>query len=94
MDDVINSLIFLALYPSVLSMTCLHSMFGTRWIGPYHACSLGLAAVNEAVAQQDKRVNQKHVIFITSQPQRHDRCETQIASHCRWPISLPLWCQG
>lgn len=83
MDDVINSLMFLALWSSVLSMTCLHSMF---WNGLDRACP--------CMAQQDKRVNQRHVIFITSQPQRHDRCETQIASHCRWPISLPLWCQG
>lgn len=72
-------------YPLGVYTACFWA--GMGWTVPFPACSLGLVTVNEAVAQegQSEAWHQHH--HHLSATERHNRCQPQIASHCRWPVS-------
>lgn len=50
---------------------------GMGWTVPFPACSLGLVAVNEAVAQEGQSEAWHHLTAT----ERHNRCQPQITHH-------------
>lgn len=84
MDDIIKSLIFPAQCLCLIHGGVYMFGAGMGWTVPFPACSLGLVAVNEAVAQEGQSEAWHHHLTAT---ERHNRCQPQITTHCRWPIS-------